>query len=75
MALQPEPNKLRVIQMSKPCCSGDRPVAHSKNLEKQVNKVRFESFGAQQIPYESESFDVVIMLKSSPCSGNDDATI
>ena len=40
------------------------PVAHSKNLEKQVNKVRFESFGAQQIPYESESFDVVIMLKS-----------
>ena len=39
-------------------------IAHNKNLGKQVNKVRFESFGAQQIPYESESFDVVIMLKS-----------
>ena len=39
-------------------------VAHSKNLGKQVDKVRFESFGAQQIPYESQSFDVVIMLKS-----------
>ena len=39
-------------------------VAHSKNLGRQVDKVRFESFGAQQIPYESQSFDVVIMLKS-----------
>ena len=25
-------------------------IAHNKNLGKQVNKVRFESFGAQQIP-------------------------
>ena len=39
-------------------------VAHSKNLGKQVKKVKFESFGAQQIPYDSQAFDVVIMLKS-----------
>ena len=39
-------------------------VAHRKNLGKQVKKVKFESFGAQQIPYDSQAFDVVIMLKS-----------
>ena len=39
-------------------------VAHRKNLEKSIDKVEFASFGAQAIPLQDESVDIVIMLKS-----------
>lgn len=38
--------------------------AHEKNLAKRIEKIEFHSFAAQEIPLETGSIDVVIMLKS-----------
>ena len=38
--------------------------AHEKNLARNIEKVDFQSFAAQEIPLEADSIDAVIMLKS-----------